>query len=79
VKEWSLGTIYSGMFQFMVLQVICIGLLIAYPQIALWFPQTLQEAARNQKIPEDHQKIIDHQRKHAPSLEDDEWTTGKKK
>ena len=51
------------MFQFMILQVICIGLLIAFPQIALWFPETLQAAARAQTIPEEHQKIIEQQRK----------------
>ena len=78
VKEWSLTTIYSGMFQFMILQCICIGLVITYPQIALWFPETLQAAARAQKIPEEHQKIIDQQRKNAPSLEDDDWGRKKK-
>ena len=77
VKEWSLSTIYGGMFQFMILQCICIGLVLTYPQIALWFPETLQAASRAQKIPEEHQKIIDQQRKNAPSLEDDDW--GKKK
>jgi TRAP-type mannitol/chloroaromatic compound transport system permease large subunit len=77
VKEWSLGTIYNGMFQFMILQVICIGLVVAYPQIALWFPQTLQEAARSQKIPPDHQRIIDEQRKNPQSLEDDDWGKAK--
>ena len=34
VKDWSLATIYNGMFQFMVLQVICIGLVLALPQHA---------------------------------------------
>jgi TRAP-type mannitol/chloroaromatic compound transport system permease large subunit len=76
VKDWSLSTIYNGMFQFMILQVICIGLVVYFPQIALWFPETLQAAARAQKIPEDHQKIIDEQRKKPQSLEDDDW--GKK-
>jgi TRAP-type mannitol/chloroaromatic compound transport system permease large subunit len=77
VKGWSLADIYKGMFQFMILQVICIGLLVYYPQIALWFPQTLQAAARAQKIPEDHQKIIDQQRKNPQSLEDDDWGKSK--
>ena len=58
VKEWSLATIYNGMFQFMILQVICIGLILYFPQIALWFPQTLQAAARAAEDPrgvqEDH-------------------------
>jgi TRAP-type mannitol/chloroaromatic compound transport system permease large subunit len=79
VKEWSLATIYNGMFQFMVLQCICIGLILAFPQIALWFPQTLQAASRAQKIPEEHQKIIDQQRKNTKSLEDDDWGSPKKK
>jgi len=73
VKDWSLATIYGGMFQFMVLQVICIGVLIAFPQIALWFPETLQAAARSEKIPEEYQKIIEQQRRNTKSLEDDDW------
>jgi TRAP-type mannitol/chloroaromatic compound transport system permease large subunit len=73
VKDWSLLDIYKGMFQFMFLQMICIGLVVAYPQIAMWFPQTLQAAARAQKIPEEHRKIIEQQRKNPQSLEDDDW------
>jgi tripartite ATP-independent transporter DctM subunit len=79
VKDWSLSTIYGGMFQFMIIQVVCIGLLVAFPQIALWFPETLQAAARAQKIPADHQKIIDEQRRSTKSLEDDDWGSTKKK
>ncbi|MFZ1102345.1 MAG: hypothetical protein WAN86_05775, partial [Hyphomicrobiaceae bacterium] len=67
------ATIYNGMFQFMILQVICIGLVVSFPQIALWFPQTLQAAARAEKIPEEHRKIIEQQRKSSNSLEDDDW------
>src|SRR6202008_4693337 len=59
VKEWNLATIYNGMFPFMILQVICIGLVLYFPQIALWFPQTLQATARSQQIPEEHKKIIE--------------------
>ena len=70
VKDWSLTTIYGGMFQFMIIQVICIGVLVAFPPIATWFPEKLQEAARSQKIPADHQKVLDRQRT-APSLEED--------
>jgi TRAP-type mannitol/chloroaromatic compound transport system permease large subunit len=69
VKDWNLLTIYGGMFQFMIIQVACIGLLIMFPPIATWFPQALQEAARAVKIPEDHQKILERQRQ-APSLEE---------
>jgi TRAP-type mannitol/chloroaromatic compound transport system permease large subunit len=78
VKGWSLATIYAGMFQFMILQVICVGLMIAFPGIATWFPHTLHEASRSQVIPEEHRKILEQQ-KRAPSLEDDDWLTPKKK
>jgi hypothetical protein len=49
VKEWSLGTIYKGMFEFMMLQVVAIALVVAFPSIATWFPQVLQEQARAEK------------------------------
>jgi tripartite ATP-independent transporter DctM subunit len=77
VKDWSLSQIYHGMFQFMVLQCICIGLVITYPQIALWFPQTLQAAARSQPIPDEYKKIIEQQKKNTQSLEDDDWGKAK--
>jgi tripartite ATP-independent transporter DctM subunit len=77
VKDWSLGTIYNGMFQFMILQVICIGLVMYFPQIALWFPQTLQAAARSQQIPDEYKKIIEQQKKSTNSLEDDDWGKAK--
>ncbi|MBZ0149153.1 MAG: TRAP transporter large permease subunit, partial [Pseudorhodoplanes sp.] len=72
VKGWSLATIYAGMFQFMILQVVAIGLLVAFPQIATWFPAKLQEIARSQPIPEEYKKILEQQRS-APSLEDEDW------
>jgi tripartite ATP-independent transporter DctM subunit len=46
VREWSLLTIYKGMFEFMMLQIIAIALIIIFPSIAIWFPQVLQEEAR---------------------------------
>jgi len=46
VKEWSLGTIYKGMFEFMILQCIAIALIIIFPQIATYLPERLQEASR---------------------------------
>jgi tripartite ATP-independent transporter DctM subunit len=41
VKEWSLGTIYKGMFEFMVLQCIAIAAVMFFPAIATTFPQQL--------------------------------------
>ncbi|KAB2851627.1 MAG: TRAP transporter large permease subunit [Hyphomicrobiaceae bacterium] len=80
VKDWSLATIYKGMFQFMILQVIAIALVIFYPPIATWAPTAYQELARQQKIPEEHKAIIDKQRQSTPSLEgDDEYSKALKK
>ena len=50
VKEWSLATIYKGMFEFMVLQCIAIAIIIAYPPIATWFPEKLQHEARQVRV-----------------------------
>jgi tripartite ATP-independent transporter DctM subunit len=50
VKEWSLGTIYKGMFEFMILQVIAISILIAFPQVATWLPEKLNAEFRAQKV-----------------------------
>jgi tripartite ATP-independent transporter DctM subunit len=63
VKDWSLATIYKGMFQFMILQVVAIALLIIFPPIATWFPEHLQEIARSTPV----EQVIDD----APSLEQD--------
>ena len=41
VPDWSFGTIYKGMMDFMALQVIALILLMLFPQIALWFPNWL--------------------------------------
>jgi TRAP-type mannitol/chloroaromatic compound transport system permease large subunit len=46
VKEWSLLTIYKGMFEFMVLQCIAIAVVMFYPPIATSFPEQLQHEAR---------------------------------
>ncbi len=46
VKEWSLGTIYKGMFEFMVLQCIAIAVVMFVPQIATSLPEQLRKEAR---------------------------------
>ncbi|MBL8376332.1 MAG: TRAP transporter large permease subunit [Burkholderiales bacterium] len=63
VKEWPLATIYKGMFEFMILQIVAIVLLFVFPQIATWFPEQMQEASRNAKV----EKVEDD----AASLEQD--------
>ena len=42
VKDWSLATIYKGMFEFMILQCVAIALLIIFPQIATYLPDQLR-------------------------------------
>jgi hypothetical protein len=46
VKDWSLSTIYRGMADFMVIQVLCVVLVLVFPQIAMWFPQWLEAGDR---------------------------------
>jgi len=41
--QWSLSTIYRGMADFMVIQVIALILVMLFPEIALWFPRWLFE------------------------------------
>jgi len=63
VKDWSLATIYKGMFEFLVLQCVAVGLVIVFPQIATGFPEYLQQQAR--EIP------VEQIKDDAPSLEQD--------
>jgi hypothetical protein len=87
VKEWSLGTIYKGMFEFMILQVIAITLIVAFPAIAVWFPEHLQYEARQIKaeevddsqnrLEEDPLKAVEPQEEDA-DLEKDKRSSGKK-
>ena len=45
VKEWSLATIYKGMFEFMMLQLVCVALIVAFPKIVTTFPEELRAEA----------------------------------
>jgi tripartite ATP-independent transporter DctM subunit len=49
VREWNLALIYRGMADFMVIQVICVVLVIVFPQIAMWFPNWLDERRKAQR------------------------------
>jgi tripartite ATP-independent transporter DctM subunit len=57
VKDWSLATIYKGMFQFMLLQILAIALIVAFPSIATWFPRYLQEQSRLAPIEQIEDKV----------------------
>jgi tripartite ATP-independent transporter DctM subunit len=52
VKEWSLSTIYKGMFEFMALQCIAIALCVIFPAIATALPEYLQHQSRQVKTEE---------------------------
>jgi tripartite ATP-independent transporter DctM subunit len=39
--QWPLSDIYKGMLQFMVLQIVGLGLVINFPQLVLWLPGVL--------------------------------------
>jgi TRAP-type mannitol/chloroaromatic compound transport system permease large subunit len=41
VKDWSLATIYKGMFEFMAIQIVAIALIFLFPVIATWLPDYL--------------------------------------
>ena len=47
VKEWSLANIFRGMYDFMWIQVIAVVLVLAFPQIAMWLPQALEDKPRS--------------------------------
>jgi TRAP-type mannitol/chloroaromatic compound transport system permease large subunit len=42
VPQWSLATIYKGMADYMVIQVIVLFVLLLYPKIALWLPHVVR-------------------------------------
>jgi TRAP-type mannitol/chloroaromatic compound transport system permease large subunit len=42
VPQWSLATIYRGMSDYLVIQVIVLILLLLFPQIALWLPSAVR-------------------------------------
>jgi tripartite ATP-independent transporter DctM subunit len=50
VKDWSLATIYKGMFEFMMLQCIAIALIVAFPSVATWLPDYLRREAATEKV-----------------------------
>src|SRR6476659_6668059 len=42
VPQWSLGTIYKGMADYMVIQCFVLIVLLLFPQIALWLPNAVR-------------------------------------
>jgi tripartite ATP-independent transporter DctM subunit len=50
VPQWSLITIYKGMFDFMWIQSVCILIVLFVPSISLWLPTTLTERATIERM-----------------------------
>ena len=50
VPQWSLGTIYRGMFDFMGIQCAAILIVLFIPSIALWLPTTLTARATLERM-----------------------------
>ena len=42
MPQWSLSTIYRGMGQFMVIQIIALLLIMLWPELVLWLPRALK-------------------------------------
>ena len=42
MPQWSLSTIYRGMGEFMIIQLICLLAVMFWPEIALWLPRVVQ-------------------------------------
>jgi hypothetical protein len=93
VKEWSLSTIYKGMFEFMMLQCIAVVLIVVFPKIVTTFPEQMRAEGAAVKaeevddsanrLEEDPLKATDpgleqQQQEEEESLEKDELTTKKK-
>jgi len=89
VKDWSLMTIYKGMFEFMMLQCIAITIIMFVPSIATSLPESLRAEQRSIKtediddsanrLEEDPLKGIQGEQEEQPeSLEKDELSKPKK-
>jgi tripartite ATP-independent transporter DctM subunit len=75
VKEWSLGTIYKGMFEFMVLQCIAIAVVMFIPAIATWFPAHLnqqQQAIQTEQIDDSMNRLEEDPMKGLNNEEEEE-------
>lgn len=42
MPTWTLGMIFRGMGQFMVIQVLCLAAVLTWPAVALWLPRALR-------------------------------------
>ncbi|MEK7874917.1 MAG: TRAP transporter large permease subunit, partial [Pseudomonadota bacterium] len=69
VKEWSLATIYKGMYEFMILQCLAIALIIIFPQIATFLPDQLRAdmaAQKTEQVDDDANRLEEDPLKAVP-------------
>jgi TRAP-type mannitol/chloroaromatic compound transport system permease large subunit len=91
VREWSLATIYKGMFEFMMLQCVAVALIVIFPKIVTTFPEQLRAegaAVKTEEVDDSANRLEEDPLKAAQepqpeqqeeeSLEKDELSTGKK-
>jgi tripartite ATP-independent transporter DctM subunit len=81
VKEWSLMTIYKGMFQFMVLQCIAIAAVLFIPGIATTFPEQMraeQSAIKTEDVDDSMNRLEEDPLKAGQEQEEEEAADPKK-
>ena len=81
VKEWSLMTIYRGMFQFMVLQCIAIAAVLLIPGIATTFPEQMraeQSAVKTEDVDDSMNRLEEDPLKAGQEQEEEEAADPKK-
>ena len=69
VREWSLATIYKGMFEFMILQCVAIALLVLFPAIVTTLPERMRADAagvRTEQIDDSGNRLEEDPLKAAP-------------
>jgi tripartite ATP-independent transporter DctM subunit len=81
VKDWSLSTIYRGMFQFMVLQCIAIAVVMFVPEIATSFPEQLraeQSAIRTEEVDDSANRLEEDPMKGSQQIDEEEESAADK-
>ena len=79
VKEWSLLTIYKGMFEFMVLQCIAIAVVMFMPKIATYLPEVLraeQQAIKTEDVDDSANRLEEDPLKAGQQEEEQEEPQG---
>ena len=80
VKEWSLSTIYKGMFEFMMLQCLCVLLIVVFPKIVTTFPEQLRAegaAIKTEEVDDSHNRLEEDPLKAGPEQQEEEQSLEK--